>query len=295
MIGVIGKTTALLLLAIIAQVGASSFAPQADGTSLAMAAADAPAIPDLPYIIALLPDGTLKLSGHIDDAMARRFHDLVASKNVQRVIVTSYGGDSLSGIAIGQDIQRSGLSVVVEGLCMSACADFVFLPARHRFVRANSLVAFHHTSNSLLTMVPPSQFGALSPKLKEEAARGAALFKLSRIPVKFSLEPQLMLGTRCYALVKVSSSNYFDVAYMSTYVAWVPDRSYFTNAGLSVEGYWPATPADFARAWNSVFPNKQGVSMLFGGPNRVVDTETQTRLLASVPLCNTGNGRVKLP
>ncbi len=277
-----------------------AFIPCALGIALRLATptiagADTPSIPDLPYVVARLPDGTLKLSGHIDDAMARRFHELAAGKNARRVVVTSYGGDSLSAISIGEDIQRSGLSVVVEGACMSACADFVFLPARQRIVRPNSLVAFHHTSSSLLRMVPPSQLGALSPKLREEAQRGEALFKLGRIPPKFYLEPQLMLGTQCYALINVSSPNYFDIAYMSTYDAWVPDKSYFTNAGLAVEGYWPVTAADFAQAWNSVFPNKHGVAMLFGGPRQMVDTETQRRLLESVPRCDTSGGRLRLP
>lgn len=69
-----------------------------------------------------------------------------APASLSRLEIASPGGDALSGIAIGEMIKSRDLEVVVVGKgCTSACANYVFTPARRKTLSPGSMVFWHYS------------------------------------------------------------------------------------------------------------------------------------------------------
>lgn len=69
-----------------------------------------------------------------------------APATLSRVEVASPGGEALAAIAIAGMIHDRGLEVVVVAPgCHSACANYLFTPARHRTISPGSLVLWHQS------------------------------------------------------------------------------------------------------------------------------------------------------
>jgi hypothetical protein len=59
------------------------------------------------------------------------------------IYVESGGGQAVAALDIAEAILARDTTVVTGPLCASACADFIFIPARHRVIGKDSIVAFH--------------------------------------------------------------------------------------------------------------------------------------------------------
>jgi len=90
--------------------------------------------------------------GPITAETAQRFAQIASQRAIRQLDITSIGGENPSAIRIGKIILDRHITVVVSGICMSACASYIFLSAERRLVRPNSLVIFHHTANSLIEL-----------------------------------------------------------------------------------------------------------------------------------------------
>ena len=78
------------------------------------------------------------------EAVARARGLLEASPQVGEVVINSAGGDVEAGMDFGEAIHERGLDVrVVDGLCMSSCANYVFPAARRKTIEPGSLVLWH--------------------------------------------------------------------------------------------------------------------------------------------------------
>jgi len=86
--------------------------------------------------------GTIRFEGYIEEDDIARFNEIV-SENTNTLIVRSGGGDVLAAIPIAEKIQRKKMDVVVDGLCVSSCADYFFIAAERKKVSLNSLVLLH--------------------------------------------------------------------------------------------------------------------------------------------------------
>lgn len=62
-----------------------------------------------------------ELSGYIDDDEVKKLY-VNSSSNI--ILINSYGGEVESAGIIAEIIRNRELSVIIEGLCISACADF---------------------------------------------------------------------------------------------------------------------------------------------------------------------------
>ena len=90
----------------------------------------------------LQDERTLRLVGATDDAM-RTCVEAAATADVDRLVVTSAGGDALTAMEIGDLLVRPALHVVVDHECNSSCANY-FLPLASRItLRPGSMVLLH--------------------------------------------------------------------------------------------------------------------------------------------------------
>jgi hypothetical protein len=116
---------------------------------------------------------SIKLTGRIDAASLRAFkRDL--SSDTEQLIINSAGGRSPEAIAMGSLVRSLNLEVVVDGICLSACAHFVFVPAKRKRVEPDSVVAFHQTATALARLLLASRRPDLAafylPTAREEQA-----------------------------------------------------------------------------------------------------------------------------
>lgn len=67
----------------------------------------------------------------------------VAGQHIDQLLIDSPGGSVEAGIALGNWLFDHGIDVVVDGYCLSSCANYVFTAARHKTVRPGAVVAWH--------------------------------------------------------------------------------------------------------------------------------------------------------
>jgi len=89
-------------------------------------------------------ENVLCLSGKL--APDHVIRDKVLATNARAnvtLVLRSEGGLLTDAIDIAEHLERVGYNVVVDGLCASACAQFVFMAARHRVIYRDGIVAMH--------------------------------------------------------------------------------------------------------------------------------------------------------
>lgn len=60
-----------------------------------------------------------------------------------RLVIDSGGGDMASAMRLGSDIIKKRTVIEVLDLCMSSCANYLFVAASEKILNRNSLVVFH--------------------------------------------------------------------------------------------------------------------------------------------------------
>ena len=85
---------------------------------------------------------TICLHGQITDEMARCF-GLIDEKEGTYVVVSSSGGDVLAAIDIGERIADRHLQIIIDGICLSSCANYLFTAGSTKSVMPDSLLGFH--------------------------------------------------------------------------------------------------------------------------------------------------------
>ena len=87
----------------------------------------------------------LCISGSTDEAMLEAFQALGPEPfdGVRAVQVTSQGGALWVALEIAEPLSRAELPVIAQGLCISSCAQFIFMAGSPKIVAPNSVVAMH--------------------------------------------------------------------------------------------------------------------------------------------------------
>lgn len=84
---------------------------------------------------------TLRFNGRIENDEFDRFSKLF-SPQIKNLIVTSGGGSTMGGIKIGIAISNQPVKIIVELVCASSCANYIFAAGSEREIR-NGVVGFH--------------------------------------------------------------------------------------------------------------------------------------------------------
>lgn len=59
------------------------------------------------------------------------------------IVVSSPGGDVVEALRLAEFMHRRGLSVYVDGLCASSCANYLFTAGKRKVIGAGALVGWH--------------------------------------------------------------------------------------------------------------------------------------------------------
>ncbi len=89
---------------------------------------------------------TIALTGVIAKGHFEEFAKFLGS-GVRKLVVNSGGGDVEESLKIAELIHARGLGIVVDGVCASSCANYLFVAAKDKVVLPNSLLSFHGSSS----------------------------------------------------------------------------------------------------------------------------------------------------
>jgi hypothetical protein len=231
--------------------------------------------------------GELRINGHINAAIAGQMQDALGHGG-HAIRVTSGGGDPLPSLGLARDIRRHHATLIVDGLCAGACANFLFPAAGKRMVMPGALVIFWGTATASLALVPPEKAGTLDAGIMPTALQEKSLIADAGVDQAVLLEPLLRLGLSCYSLTSKNASGKFYVNYRSDYVGWVPSRAYLAHSGIKLGGFWPATAAQFQAAMRSAFPGGARGNVAFSGQDAPSRMPSLLARLKALPQCDTG-------
>ncbi len=196
----------------------------------------------------------IPLTGHINAEMAARLHPLLNDGKPHTLRVNSSGGDDLPTLALAQDIRRNRATLVVDGVCAGACANYLFVAAARRIVQPGALVIFGGSATARLAMVPAERVKEVIDDYLKSAQLEKQLLKETGINPSLLLEPQLRLQTDCFSLTSRDRSGKAYINYRAHFVGWVPSRSHLARMGVAVTGFWPDSASRFQETLQSAFP-----------------------------------------
>lgn len=68
---------------------------------------------------------------------------LAEMKNISTLKISSGGGDVEAGIELGYWIRENNIEVIIDGVCFSSCANYVFTAANKVVVKSGAIVGWH--------------------------------------------------------------------------------------------------------------------------------------------------------
>lgn len=107
--------------------------------------AAAPELLSVERATVVMEGSTVVMEGGLDDGFYERFLSLVRGQDheVTTLRVNSGGGFAHEGIKLGTWIIENDVDVVVDGLCFSSCANYIFTAGRNKTILADSMVGWH--------------------------------------------------------------------------------------------------------------------------------------------------------
>ena len=154
----------------------------------------------------------------------------------------------------------------MDGLCLSACAHFVFLPALFKTVKPNSIVAFHHTATSMSQAFVASGRRDLASFYLPVAQQEQDLYRSAGLSRRILEEPFQMISPICYRESEDRPlGSEYRAGVFTQFTFYIPALSdLYRNGVTEIGGFWPTTPQDvepalarFAKNANVSFKMKQ--------------------------------------
>lgn len=88
-------------------------------------------------------DEQVKYVGEMTDAGFAALERLTRGRKIQTLMVDSAGGEIVTSMDFGDWVANRKVDVVVERLCLSSCANYIFPAARTKLIQPGAVVAWH--------------------------------------------------------------------------------------------------------------------------------------------------------
>lgn len=93
---------------------------------------------------------TVTYRGELDAAANERLFRQAKGRVPGRLVIRSGGGAVEAAITLARWVHDHGIHVVVDGYCLSACANYVFPAGRRKVIRPGAVVAWHGSYRHLV-------------------------------------------------------------------------------------------------------------------------------------------------
>lgn len=85
----------------------------------------------------------VRYEGELTGEAVTAFLTRYADDRPVSLVIDSGGGEVRAGIRLGLWVFEQQLDIIVDGVCLSSCANYVFTAARHKTVTPGSVVGWH--------------------------------------------------------------------------------------------------------------------------------------------------------
>jgi hypothetical protein len=177
---------------------------------------------------------TVSFRGAITKASVDAVRRLTYGRTLRTLLIDSPGGEVDSAITLAYHVRAHGAELVVEGVCFSSCANYLFTGARSVKVKPKSLVALHGSIGSLyFRRNPVSEDTRVTIKTEQRFFEG----------IGFSVEPFFVWQRYAHA---VQQSD-VDKQLSGVKFGWAPTLAQWRAYGLkNIKEFWyPNTEADY--------------------------------------------------
>jgi hypothetical protein len=187
----------------------------------------------------LLNEKTVKIVGRINSGFAERFAKLDLRK-IELVILDSEGGQTSEALAIAEKIERYKLDILVDGVCFSSCANYLFVSGRKKSSTIGSLVGFHGGHSNIGSRKGESVESLVSRKnlLKHEQA----LYLRKNVSIDLIVYSGLITHRVIDSSGSPKSSKYYTI--------WIPSKNELERLGVDGVGEFWAAQNDERLTWH---------------------------------------------
>lgn len=210
-------------------------------------------------------NGEVLICGPIELGLADLLAELVASHEVQRVVISSPGGWTVEAMKISDLLNFYKLPLYVREKCLSACAHFILMGTSDVTVEEGTFIGFHQTAFAILALVRQSGL-KLGPSTEEQLALQAKIedmfYGVRQMDVSMLVVPLRSMGVVCIEPIGSGSPEPLDNLPMRTrWETWTPSRSMIERARRAeVKGWWPTNGVEHRR---SIPKDAEGFLMRF--------------------------------
>lgn len=202
---------------------------------------------------------TAYIKGYIDKNTYFEFSKL-SLENIDRVNITSAGGESLPAFRIAHLIKDYKISVEADKFCLSACASIIFVAGQKRYVSKDTLLAFHIGSYSRLKFYEFAQSNGVavtpSNKLIRAVQEEKRLYQRVGADRNILLLSMTLRGKPCYIIEQRADGTNALRAGFSLGGGFIPTKALFASYGIDVEGdNLPKNGADLKRIEKNLPPH----------------------------------------
>lgn len=119
-------------------------------------------------------------------------------KKTRYLRIDSAGGDIQAAISLGRYLREHNIGVLVDGLCLSSCAHFIFATSVRKKITTGSIVAFHGTATARSQQLTISKRPDLAEFYSPIAEFERDFYRDSSISEKLLTKPLELVLPVCY-------------------------------------------------------------------------------------------------
>lgn len=231
----------------------------------------------------------LAVRGKIDEEMVRRL-SAVDWNGIGSIRFESFGGDPASAVAVARILKNTEKSIVIDGVCSSACLMIAVIDEDQVEFGPNSVLVIHNSASSAYYMssrlYPQIANSYYKPRMDVERA----WLVENNVDPRLLLLPQFAIETPCIAGPKLDDPVHAtELKFASRYLGWLVPVEVARDFGMKFRGQWNEAPS---RANAIFFAASQGVSAAelsfsLPSPEGLALTEQElSEMLTGIPMCS---------
>lgn len=176
-----------------------------------------------PNIVVSVRNNAVRLCGGISTASVRLAISELEKEQTKSLVIDSFGGETIAAIELGRYLSDNEVSLYVNGICLSACSQFIMVAAPKLYLRQNSIVGFHDSQYATNLIVGEEN---IRSGMIEEANQEKAFYEDLGVNLSLLTLPMEQLNIDCVVdldAYKVSGA----LAVQMSYDFYMPNENYF--------------------------------------------------------------------
>ncbi len=174
-------------------------------------------------LVRKIDEKTLRLEGAIFEPMVEQIKALFSS-SITTFEVDSEGGDTAAALEIAELMMSRKIDLVVDGLCVSSCANYLFVAAERKLVKPGSVVGWHGGYSNARSV--------LKEDLADVLRRHSLLKREQSLYLNKGVSIELIVYSAYLTNYKMINDSSGKKIRQSEFDLWVPDKKTLESLGV---------------------------------------------------------------